>query len=263
MTVRIPGKGHQANQKRTSSACPGMSEKCQQETYAPQQIAKLFDQFIGGGEQWLSEARSSIYCRFGEIERQFESPTGLRIRATSEVMPQVANQKSSPKRRIASLFCRTPTGQGMPAQFKHQENTRKRHRTIARRDCHGCDDNRPWSEFDVGCRAPVGPAPRGHRQHCRNDDRMVRLPHLQHGDRAGLQQGLLPWLRPLGRHAAGVRRLLRRLRRAADRSRDLRPLRRSDRPQGDPHRHLADDRDRDRRCRASAGLRLQSASGEP
>ena len=28
VTVRIPGKGRQANQKRTSSACPGMSEKC-------------------------------------------------------------------------------------------------------------------------------------------------------------------------------------------------------------------------------------------
>jgi hypothetical protein len=77
--------------------------------------------FIGGGEQWLSEARSSIYCRFGEISRQFESPTGLRIRATSGLTPQVANQKSSPKRRIASLFRRTPAGQGMPAQFKHKK----------------------------------------------------------------------------------------------------------------------------------------------
>ena len=66
---------------------------------------------------------------------------------------------------------------------------------------------------------------------------------------------------PLDRHAAGVRRVLHRLRRAADRRRDLRPLRRPHRPQGDPDRHPADDRHRDRRGRAGAGLRHRSASG--
>src|SRR5665213_2232241 len=105
-------------------------------------------------------------------------------------------------------------------------------------ECHDYrDDNGPWP--NVRGRTSVGPAPRRDREHRRDHHRVVRLSDLRHGDRPGLQQGLLPRLRCVDRHAAGVRRLLRRLRGAADRRRDLRALRRPHRPQGDPHRHLA------------------------
>ena len=42
-------------------------------------------------------------------------------------------------------------------------------------------------------------APRRDRQHGRHDDRVVRLPALRHGDRAGLRQAVLPEVRPAGR----------------------------------------------------------------
>src|ERR1700738_1104701 len=70
---------------------------------------------------------------------------------------------------------------------------------------------------------------------------------LLYGQVTGLVFGKLffPEIRPDGRRAAGVCRLFCRVCRAADRGGDLRPLGRSDRPQGNPDRNFAGDRDFD------------------
>ncbi|MHC2377367.1 hypothetical protein ACVIU7_000698 [Bradyrhizobium liaoningense] len=102
---------------------------------------------------------------------------------------------------------------------------------------------------------------------------MVRLPHLWHGDRAGVQQGLLRRRQSRARHHRGLRHLRRRISGAAARSCDLWPLRRPGRPQGDArdhdhgdgHRHLPDrpasDLPADRHCRAGAADRIALSPG--
>ena len=64
-----------------------------------------------------------------------------------------------------------------------------------------------------------------------------------------------PEFRSAGRHAGGLRHLCRRLRRAAGRRRDLRPLRRPHRPQVDADRHPDAHGHRDLPGRARADLR--------
>ena len=60
-------------------------------------------------------------------------------------------------------------------------------------------------------------------------------------DRPRLREAVLPAIRSAGRNARGLRHLCCRLRRAAGRRGDLRPLRRSHRPQVDADRHAAAD----------------------
>ena len=81
---------------------------------------------------------------------------------------------------------------------------------------------------------------------------MVRFLSVQHRDRAGLRQAVLPGIGSAGRNVAGLRHLCRRLCRPPDRRRDLRPLRRPHRAQGGADRDPAVDghRDLSRRVRA-------------
>jgi len=85
-------------------------------------------------------------------------------------------------------------------------------------------------------RGEIGDGACGVGERARHRDRMVRFPDLRHGGRAGAEQAVLPELRSLRRHAGGVLHLCRRLRRAADRRRDHRALRRPARPQEDAGR---------------------------
>ena len=61
-------------------------------------------------------------------------------------------------------------------------------------------------------RPPEAALPRRHRQHDRNDDRMVRFLPLQHGDGACLRQTVFPGVRSADRHPASVRHLRRGVR---------------------------------------------------
>ena len=102
---------------------------------------------------------------------------------------------------------------------------------------------------------PVAPPPpqtaRGGRLDRRHHDRVVRLLPLQHRRRPRLRAAVLQQQR-VGRGAARVLDAVRRVRRPSARGRDLRPLRRPDRPQVLPRRHPADHgwRHRDHRCAA-------------
>ena len=123
---------------------------------------------------------------------------------------------------------------------------------------HGCPRH---SRRAFGCPAQRATAQGGDRRHGRHDDRVVRLLPLRHRRRAGLPEALLPQRRSADRHARGVRHLLRRLRRPADRRGDLRPLRRPHRPQGDADRHAAVDGHRHLPGRLRAELRIDRHLG--
>ena len=94
---------------------------------------------------------------------------------------------------------------------------------------------------------------------------------LLYGTVTGLVFGKLffPEIRPAGRRARSLRRVLHRLCRAADRRGHLRPLGRPHRAQGDPDRDPAGDRRRDRRRRPRPDLRQhrhlgrRAADGHP
>ena len=83
------------------------------------------------------------------------------------------------------------------------------------------------------------PAQGGARQLDRQRARVLRLLHLRHRRRARLRQGLLPGVRPRDGHAAVVRDLRRRLRRAPDRRVLHGPHRRPVRPQARAAAHRA------------------------
>src|SRR5580704_17732109 len=90
---------------------------------------------------------------------------------------------------------------------------------------------------------------------------MVRLPAVRPDGGAGLRQAVFSIVRPADRHPAGVRHLRRRLCRAPDRRRDLRPLWRSHRPQGGADRDAAADRSVDLPRRMRPELRADRHLG--
>ena len=98
-------------------------------------------------------------------------------------------------------------------------------------------------------------ASRRDRQHCRHNDRVVRLPPLRHSDRARVRQVVLPEVQPHRRRPGGVQRILHWLRRPTDRRLHLWPLGRPHRAQGNTDRHAAGHRHCDRGRRLRARLR--------
>ena len=89
----------------------------------------------------------------------------------------------------------------------------------------------------------------------RHDDRVVRFLPLRLGRRAGVQQAVLPLVRPADRDPACFRDLCGRVRRAAARRHRVRPFRRPHRAQEIADVEPRDDGPRDRADRALAGLR--------
>ena len=103
--------------------------------------------------------------------------------------------------------------------------------------------------------ATVVGAPGHRRQPDRHLAGVVRLLHLRHRRRTGLQQAVLPELRAAGRHPAGLRDVRRGFRRPPARRRGVRPLRRQARPQERPGGDPAADGHGDVRDRPPADLR--------
>src|ERR1700681_1267958 len=121
----------------------------------------------------------------------------------------------------------------------------KRGEDTNRRDT---NDHDSYLRDAVRVRAQLTAAQGGYRLHDWYCDRVVRLLPLRHGSRADFRQAVLSQFGSADGDARRLRNLFHRLCRAPDRRRDLRPLRRPHRPQGDAycnavvhgHRHLPD-----------------------
>jgi hypothetical protein len=130
-----------------------------------------------------------------------------------------------------------------------------------RDDRRGSDDNDSHLYDVVAVRPQRATAQGGDRLEHWYRDRMVRLFYLWYGRRAHLGQALLPQRRPVDGYPCGIRHLFRRVCRPAYRRGDFRPLWRSHRPQGDPHRDPSVHGDCDLSDRIRADLRADRNLG--
>jgi hypothetical protein len=120
VTVRIPGKGRQANQKRTSSACPGMSEKCRfccKSRFV--KVVKILGApgaFFSYGSEGPhrrtlnSQAISAVRLRLYESSDAVHSKNSLKIRtdATFDFCNNIGTKRTR-SAKMSGLGCKTGT----------------------------------------------------------------------------------------------------------------------------------------------------------
>ncbi len=119
---------------------------------------------------------------------------------------------------------------------------------------YGC--TRHQRRSTVGIRPPKGVAQGGHREHDRHDDRVVRLPAVQHRHSPRVRQIVFPAFVAADRRARSLCGVFRWLCRTTHRRIHLWPLRRPHRPQGGADRDALDYRPVDLCGRLRPRLRL-------
>ena len=163
----------------------------------------------------------------GVAEPTHQQQRAVRPRQRDPVQAIPADSSCGPfgcRRRLWAS--RSPVPGTLLDQIHPSSSRRSRQRSAGQAgEQHGHDD----ADTLTGT---IAAPPSGLRQHGRHDDRVVRLLPLRHRGRPGLPRGVLPRADPVRGYPALLRHPVRRLRRPADRCRDLRPLRRPDRSQG-------------------------------